>query len=44
LRAQHPLGLGEPRDAAALAAFLLSEDAKWITGSVMNLDGGLTSH
>ncbi len=44
LKAQHPLGFGEPRDAAGLVAFLLSDDAKWITGSVVALDGGLTSH
>jgi NAD(P)-dependent dehydrogenase (short-subunit alcohol dehydrogenase family) len=38
---QHPLRrLGEPEDAAALAAFLLSPDSGWITGQVIALDGG----
>jgi len=38
---QHPLRrLGEPEDAAALAAFLLSSDSAWITGQVIALDGG----
>jgi NAD(P)-dependent dehydrogenase (short-subunit alcohol dehydrogenase family) len=38
---QHPLRrLGEPEDAAALAAFLLSRDSGWITGQVIALDGG----
>ncbi len=37
----HPIPrLGEPDDAAALGAFLLSEQAGWITGQVIGLDGG----
>lgn len=35
--------LGEPDDAAALAAFLLSDEAGWITGQVMGVDGGRSS-
>ena len=39
--AQYPLGRhGEPDDAAALAAFLVSDAAGWITGQVIGLDGG----
>ena len=38
----YPLGrVGEPDDIAAAAFFLASEDASWITGSVMRVDGGL---
>jgi NAD(P)-dependent dehydrogenase (short-subunit alcohol dehydrogenase family) len=38
---QHPLPrLGEAEDPAALADFLLSEAAGWITGQVMAVDGG----
>jgi NAD(P)-dependent dehydrogenase (short-subunit alcohol dehydrogenase family) len=44
LTSEHLLGLGEPEDIAAAAAFLLSDDARWITGSVLVADGGLTSH
>lgn len=37
----HPLPrLGEAEDSAALAAFLLSDDASWITGQVIGVDGG----
>ncbi|MEW6257062.1 MAG: SDR family oxidoreductase [Pseudomonadota bacterium] len=37
----HALGrLGMPQDVAALAAFLLSRDADWITGQVIGVDGG----
>lgn len=32
--------LGVPNDVAALTAFLLSEDAEWITGQVIGVDGG----
>jgi meso-butanediol dehydrogenase/(S,S)-butanediol dehydrogenase/diacetyl reductase len=34
---------GEPADVAALVAFLLSEDARNITGSIMTSDGGWTA-
>jgi NAD(P)-dependent dehydrogenase (short-subunit alcohol dehydrogenase family) len=32
--------LGEADDSAALAAFLLSDDASWITGQIIGVDGG----
>lgn len=41
---RHPLKrTGEPEDIAALAAFLLSAEASWITGQVIAVDGGLSS-
>lgn len=40
--AQTPLGrLGQPDDIAGIAAFLASDDAKWVTGQVLNAAGGL---
>jgi NAD(P)-dependent dehydrogenase (short-subunit alcohol dehydrogenase family) len=41
--AAYPLKrLGEPEDIAALAAFLLSDEASWITGELVVADGGVT--
>lgn len=33
--------LGQPEDIAAIVAFLLSDDATWITGQTYNVNGGL---
>ena len=33
--------VGEPEDVAAAATFLASDDASWITGEVLRVDGGL---
>lgn len=39
-----PLGyLGTPRDVAEAVAFLASEEARYITGQVLNVDGGLAA-
>jgi NAD(P)-dependent dehydrogenase (short-subunit alcohol dehydrogenase family) len=36
-----PLGyIGEIHDAGSLAAFLASEESRYITGQALNLDGG----
>jgi len=37
-------GMGEPHDIAAVVAFLLSDDAAYVTGQVLNVDGGLEMH
>lgn len=33
--------LGKPEDVAAAVAYLVSDDASWVTGQVLTLDGGL---
>jgi len=38
----HPLGLGQPSDVAGAVAFLVSDDARWITGAELVVDGGLS--
>lgn len=44
LTALHPLGrLGEPDDIAAAALFLASDEAGWITGQAIAVDGGFTA-
>ena len=38
---QHPLKrLGEGKDSASLAKFLLSNESSWITGQIIGVDGG----
>lgn len=37
---KHPLGLGKTQDVAYAVIYLLSDASKWITGSVMAVDGG----
>ncbi len=44
ISAQYPLGrYGQAEDAANLAAFLLSDQASWISGQIIALDGGFTA-
>ena len=41
---QHPLGrLGEPEEVGDLVAFLVSDRAAFITGTAINIDGGLSA-
>jgi NAD(P)-dependent dehydrogenase (short-subunit alcohol dehydrogenase family) len=40
LRRKQPLGIGEPEDVASAVCFLLSDAARFITGTNMVVDGG----
>ena len=42
---RHPFGgrLGEPEDLARGCVFLASEDARWVTGVALPIDGGFTA-
>ena len=41
-RGNYPLGFGKPDDVANAAVFLLSDASRWITGTTLVMDGGLT--
>lgn len=38
----YPLGYGEPIDVALLMVYLLSDASKWVTGTNMIIDGGVS--
>ena len=40
--AAYPLGFGKPEDVANAAIFFLSGASRWITGTTLVMDGGLT--
>jgi len=44
IQAKHPLrGIGSPEDLAGAAIFLASDEARWITGVCLPVDGGYTT-
>ena len=41
---RHPLQeIGSPQEMAEMAAFLISDNARWITGQIIGIDGGMGS-
>ena len=42
--ATYPLGVGHPEDITSLACFLLSDEARWITGQNIVIDGGRSTY
>ncbi|CAH0170590.1 MULTISPECIES: SDR family oxidoreductase [unclassified Microbacterium] len=44
LTSHHPLGrAGTPKDIAAVTSFLLSDEGRWISGQLINADGGFSA-
>jgi NAD(P)-dependent dehydrogenase (short-subunit alcohol dehydrogenase family) len=44
INAKHPIGrIGYPEEIAAVIVFLLTDDASFMTGSVVSVDGGQTA-
>jgi len=44
IRKAHPIGReGQPEEIAAVATFLLSNDASYMTGTILCVDGGITA-
>ena len=43
LNALHPMGMGHAEDVANGILFLLSDMSSWMTGTVLNIDGGFTA-
>lgn len=42
LESFHPIGLGRPDDIANGFVYLASDEARWVTGHVLMVDGGMT--
>jgi len=41
LNSEHPIGrIGQPEDVAKAILYLASDDASWVTGSILVIDGG----
>ena len=44
LHARQPLGrMGRPDEVAKMAVYLASDEAEFVTGAILTIDGGLTA-
>ena len=42
-RVTSPLGYAEPEEVAGVIAYIASDDARYMTGSIVSFDGGITA-
>lgn len=42
-QSKHPLGFGQPIDISNLAAFLMTDAGRWVTGASLVIDGGYSA-
>jgi meso-butanediol dehydrogenase/(S,S)-butanediol dehydrogenase/diacetyl reductase len=42
-RVTSPLGAAEPEELAGLIAYIASDDARYMVGSIVSMDGGITA-
>ena len=44
MNSRHPLNkTGNPEDISNAIEFLLSKKSSWVTGQILNIDGGISS-
>ena len=43
IKDRHPLGIGDPEDIAWAAVYMASDESRYMTGTPMLVDGGMTS-
>jgi NAD(P)-dependent dehydrogenase (short-subunit alcohol dehydrogenase family) len=43
IKRMHPLGIGQPLDIAWAAVYLASDESRYMTGTPLLVDGGITS-
>jgi NAD(P)-dependent dehydrogenase (short-subunit alcohol dehydrogenase family) len=42
-RVTSPLGYAEPEEVAGVIAYIASDDSRYMTGSIVSFDGGITA-
>ena len=43
IRQMHPLGFGSVEDVASAVAYVASDEARWMTGTILTIDGGYSA-